>query len=57
MQNVKICMASAWQTETSKYYGDKGDRPLADWWHDRADLYADRLGGFRPEWGAPVGQL
>ena len=29
--------------ETSRYYASKGNRPLADWWHDRAKTFADRL--------------
>lgn len=33
--------------ETSSFYARKGNRPLADWWHDRADMYADRLTKYR----------
>ena len=29
--------------ETSRYYASKGNRPLADWWHDRAKVFAHRL--------------
>jgi hypothetical protein len=29
--------------ETSRYYASKGNRPLADWWDDRAKIFADRL--------------
>jgi len=29
--------------ETSRYYASKGNRPLADWWDDRAKLFAHRL--------------
>jgi hypothetical protein len=38
---VLRCIASC--LETSEYYVGRGNRPLADWWHDRADIYADRL--------------
>ena len=38
---VRRCIASC--LETSQYHLGKGNRPLADWWHDRADMYADRL--------------
>jgi len=31
--------------ETSRYYASKGNRPLADWWGDRAKVFADRLAG------------
>jgi len=28
--------------ETSRYYASKSNRPLADWWHDRAKVFAQR---------------
>jgi hypothetical protein len=39
------CIASC--LETSQYYVGTGNRPLADWWHDRANMYADRLAADR----------
>jgi hypothetical protein len=33
------CIASC--LETADYYVSKGDRPSADWWHRRADMYAE----------------
>jgi hypothetical protein len=39
------CIASC--LETSQYYVGKGNRASADWWHDRANLYADRLAACR----------
>ena len=35
------CIANC--LETSRYYASKGNRPLADWWHDRAEVVARRL--------------
>ena len=35
------CIANC--LETSRYYASKGNRPLADWWHDRAKVFAHRL--------------
>ena len=35
------CIANC--LETSRYYASKGNRPLADWWHDRAEAFAHRL--------------
>jgi len=35
------CIANC--LETSRYYATKGNRPLADWWHDRAKVFARRL--------------
>jgi hypothetical protein len=35
------CIASC--LETSDHYIGKGDRPSADWWHRRADTYAEWL--------------
>jgi hypothetical protein len=35
------CIANC--LETSRYYASKGNRPLADWWHDRAEVFAERL--------------
>jgi hypothetical protein len=35
------CIANC--LETSRYYASKGNRPLADWWHDRARAFAYRL--------------
>jgi hypothetical protein len=32
------CIANC--LETSRYYASKGNRPLADWWHDRAKVFA-----------------
>jgi hypothetical protein len=29
--------------ETSRFYASKGNRPLAEWWDDRAKVFADRL--------------
>ncbi len=34
------CIANC--LETSRYYASKGNRPLADWWHDRAKVFAQR---------------
>jgi hypothetical protein len=42
---VLRCIASC--RETSQYYAGKGNRPVADWWHERADIYADRLATYR----------
>jgi hypothetical protein len=28
---------------TSRYYASKGNRSLADWWDDRAKMFAHRL--------------
>jgi hypothetical protein len=35
------CIANC--LETSRYYAGKGNRPLADWWDDRAKVFAHRL--------------
>jgi len=35
------CIANC--LETSRYYASKGNRPLADWWHDRAKAFAHGL--------------
>ena len=35
------CIANC--LETSQYYSSKGNRQLADWWHDRAKVFAHRL--------------
>jgi hypothetical protein len=35
------CIANC--LETSQYYASTGNRPLADWWHDRAKVFAQRL--------------
>jgi hypothetical protein len=35
------CIANC--LETSRYYATKGNRPLADWWSDRAKVFAHRL--------------
>jgi hypothetical protein len=35
------CIANC--LETSRYYANKGNRPLADWWGDRAKVFACRL--------------
>jgi hypothetical protein len=35
------CIANC--LETSQYYASKGNRLLADWWHDRAEAFADKL--------------
>jgi hypothetical protein len=32
------CIAN--RLETSQFYAGKGNRALADWWHDRADMYS-----------------
>jgi hypothetical protein len=42
---VLRCIANC--LETSQFYAGKGNRALADWWHDRADMYADRLTTYR----------
>jgi hypothetical protein len=42
---VLRCIASC--LETSQYHVGKGNRPLAKWWHDRADMYVDRLPTYR----------
>jgi len=39
------CIASC--LETSEFYVGKGIRTAADWWHNRADAYADRLAACR----------
>ena len=39
------CIANC--LETSQYYVGKGNRLSADWWHDRANMYADRLAAYR----------
>jgi len=33
--------------ETSQFYVADGNRALADWWHDRANIIADRLETYR----------
>jgi hypothetical protein len=33
--------------ETSQFHTGEGNRALANWWHDRADMYADRLTKYR----------
>jgi hypothetical protein len=38
---MRRCIASC--LETSQYYTSKGNRALADWWHDRAEMYAEKL--------------
>lgn len=40
------CIANC--LETSRYYAGKGNRQLADWWHDRAKVFAQRLGSRLP---------
>ena len=35
------CIANC--LETSRYYASEGNRPLADWWDDRAKVFAHRL--------------
>jgi hypothetical protein len=35
------CIANC--LETSRHHASKGNRPLANWWHDRAKLFARRL--------------
>jgi hypothetical protein len=42
---VLRCIANC--LETSQFYAGKGNRALADWWHDRADMFADRLETYR----------
>lgn len=39
------CIASC--LETSEYYVGKGEVRSADWWHDRAATYADKLATYR----------
>jgi hypothetical protein len=39
------CIANC--LETSQYYVGKGNRASADWWHDRANIYTDRLAAYR----------
>jgi hypothetical protein len=39
--DILRCIANC--LETSQYYVGKGNRASADWWHDRADMYAGRL--------------
>jgi hypothetical protein len=34
-------------TLTSEFYAGKGNRALADWWHDRAEIYAERIATYR----------
>ena len=34
------CIANC--RNTSRYYASKGNRPLADWWDDRAKMFAHR---------------
>jgi hypothetical protein len=29
--------------ETSRYYASKGNRPLAEWWRERAEVFSHRL--------------
>jgi hypothetical protein len=48
---VLRCIAQC--LETSQYYVNKGNRPLADWWHDQADMYADKLAIYRQLCRAP----
>jgi hypothetical protein len=35
------CIANC--LETSRYYASKCNRPDADWWHGRAEAFAQRL--------------
>jgi hypothetical protein len=35
------CIANC--LETSRYYASKSNRPDADWWHARAEVFAQRL--------------
>ena len=42
---VLRCIANC--LETSYFYARKGNRPLADWWHDRADMYAEQLATYQ----------
>jgi len=51
---VLRCIANC--LETSQFHAGKGNRALADWWHDRADMYADRLATYR-EFSEPTKQL
>jgi hypothetical protein len=39
------CIANC--LETSEYHVGKGNRASANWWHDRANMYADRLAAYR----------
>jgi hypothetical protein len=39
------CIANC--LETSRYYVGTGNRASADWWHDRANMYTDRLAAYR----------
>jgi hypothetical protein len=39
------CIANC--LETSEFYVGKGDRASADWWHNRANMYAARLAAYR----------
>ena len=45
------CIANC--LETSRYYASKGNRPLADWWDDRAKAFAYRLANEAKFNGAP----
>jgi hypothetical protein len=51
---VLRCIANC--LETSQFYAGKGNRALADWWHDRADMCAHRLATSR-ELSEPTTQL
>jgi hypothetical protein len=42
---VLRCIAN--YLETSEFYAGKGNRALADWWHDRAEIYAERIATYR----------
>jgi hypothetical protein len=35
------CIANC--LETSRYYASKGNRPLAEWWRERAEVFSHRL--------------
>ena len=38
---MRRCIASC--LEKSQYYTSKGNRPFADWWQDRAEMYTQNL--------------
>jgi hypothetical protein len=49
------CIANC--LETSQFYVGKGDRASADWWHDRANMFADGLAACRQINALPARQV
>jgi hypothetical protein len=41
LKHIAACL------EEARVCVGKGNRPLADWWHSRADMYADSLAMYR----------